>query len=368
MAANTFAVTIMSSAQSGMLHVTNGDGMASSGVGNPGGWARIVLEFRALGGVLENLTLRADDGIRGLYPEDPAMPCRIVVPRALLVPADAIELVDGQMRIASGTRLDSASQSFFEDYNSVTSWSGGGREDIVRFLSEMQSLPQLCRESLIKTFGLASWFTHFTDIDILEQFLRSRRISIDGIQYIMPIMELLNHDGGGNKIDIDQESISFGGQFAGPPTIRYRVGDTFQIFKAYNFVSLERYTFSLPFEVFDKRLGRLIRVAADTSSRNRVNPDVPTPVLRRTPEADELSFALLGDRADPRNGPRSFWQHIAPQLNVSKTQFFEGLLHYNRQAFLNLLQTVECDCSPAASTIRKLCRLQIEGLNMVSFQ
>jgi hypothetical protein len=348
--------------------VINSDQMAGSGAGNPEGWARIVSAFRALGGVLENLTLRADNGVRGLYPETPGMPCQIVVPRSLLVPADAIELVDGQMRIASGASLSNASRSFFEDYNSVTSWSGGGREGVVAFLSQMQSLPTLCRDTLINRFGLGDWFKSFSDVDILQHFLRSRRIYIDGNHYIMPIMELLNHDTAGGKIDINEECIAYGGQFAGAPSIRYRVGDTFQIFKAYNFVSVERYTFSLPFEVFDKRLGRLIRVAADTSRREHGKLDTPIPLLRRTPDAYELSFALLGDRTDPRNGPRSFWQHVGQQLDVSKMQFFEGLLHYNRQAFLDLLQTVEDDSSPAASTIRKLCRLQIEGLNMVSFQ
>lgn len=328
----------------------------------------LLSRFRALGGVFDNLVSREENGQRGLFPIDPTQECRIHVPRILLVPADDVRLVDGRLTVAPDSSIAPEARAFFEAYHDVTSWSAGGRASVEQSLRELQQLPSPTRRMLAEEFGLAGWFEPITEQAVLLNFIRSRRIALDGGTYLAPVLELSNHDPQGPKITTNDAGLSLGGTFARQFAWRYRTADSFQMFRAYQFASPERFTFSLPFDVFDKRLQKNIRITIDTATREPRDAPAPVPVVRQSERAIDITFVLLGDKVDPRNGRRSFRQDVWPQLGVNELEFFEGLLFYNRQRFLQLLATLEDDTSPAAPLVRKVCRLQLEGLNMVSYQ
>jgi hypothetical protein len=331
-------------------------------------WERTVQLFQAAGGILENVALRAKDGERGLFAANADYESRIYLPRNLLIPTEDVIVHNGMISLKEETKVDPIARAFFEEYNQTTSWGGGGKEQIHSFFLHLQSLPKPCIDLLSKTFGMATSFSPLTEEFILSQFLRSRRIGIDGIQYLMPILELCNHNGSGGSVSISKEAVSISGKFENEITWKYRMSDTFQMFRSYSYVSTERFAFSLPFEVTDKRLNKLIRVGSNTSNRNRKETNFLVPEISVAERTAEISFVQLGDRLDPRNGPRIFLSHIAPKLEVNAVEFFEGLLHYNRQSFLDLLETAESEDSYICREIRKVARLQLEGLNMVSFQ
>lgn len=331
-------------------------------------WQAMIAEFEALGGVFENITCRMDGGNRGLFPTDPTKHCRLHVPASLLIPEADVRLVDGNLTVATDSAAAPEARAFFENYHRVTSWSDGGRAAVEKTLLDLQQLPSACKRLLDEGFGLGRLFRPVTPEIVLQHFLRARRIALDGETYLAPLLELSNHDPLGPKIDSGANGISLSGVFAQQVAWRYRTADSFQMFRSYQFASVERFTFSLPFDVLDKRLKKNIRISIDTSTRERREAPVPIPVVTPSDAAVDLSFVVLGDRADPRNGQRSFTHDLLPQLGVNGLEFFEGLLFYNRQRFLQLLATVEEDTSPAAPLIRKVCRLQLEGLNAVSFQ
>ncbi len=333
-------------------------------------WLGMLAAFRAQGGVFDNLIAREESGQRGLYPIDPTQDCRLHVPKPLLVPADDVRLVDGKLKVAPESTVAPEAKEFFEAYHEVTSWADGGSASVEKSLRELHQLPSPTKRMLSEDFGLAGWFAPITEQAVLLNFIRARRVALDGETYLAPVLELSNHDPQGPKIASDDTGLTLGGTFNRQFAWRYRTADTFQMFRAYRFASPERFTFSLPFDVFDKRLQKNIRIAIDTATREpRDAPaPVPVPVVKQSEHAIDITFVLLGDKTDPRNGRRSFRQDLWPQLGVNEMEFFEGLLFYNRQRFLQLLATLEDDASPAAPLVRKVCRLQLEGLNMVSYQ
>lgn len=331
-------------------------------------WDLIKRRFKAAGGILENVVLQSSEFGRGLFAVDPNQESRLVLPKNLLIPVDDITLRDGALSLKETSLVDSAARDFFEEYNSITSWGGGGKEQIRSFSVQMQMLPTASKDLLSKTFGFSEWFEPITDEFLLDRFMRSRRIGIDGKQYLMPMLELCNHNASGGPISITEGDVIISGKFTGEITWKYRTADTLQIFRGYGFASLERFSFSIPFEVTDQRTDRIIRIGSNTSARvsNEANRLIPEVTVEEA--TADVSFFQLGDRLDPRNGPRMFLSEIAPKLEIKTIEFFEGLLHYNRQALLDFLATVESDASPLIADLRKVVRLQLESLNMVSFQ
>ena len=331
-------------------------------------WQGLLARFRALGGVFDNLVVGEQDGQRGLFPVDPTQQCCLHVPRALLVPAGDVRVAGGKLKVAANSAIAGQAREFFEAYHEVTSWSNGGRASVEKSLLELQRLPSPARRMLSEDFGLAGWFAPVTDQAVLLSFIRARRMALDGETYLAPLLELSNHDPQGPKITSDDTGLTLGGTFGRQFAWQYRTADTFQMFSAYQFASSERFAFSLPFDVFDKRLEKNIRIANDTATRELRDGPAPVPVVKQSERAIDVTFLLLGDKVDPRNGRRTFMRDVCPQLGVNEMEFFEGLLFYNRQRLLQLLAILEDDASPAAPLVRKVCRLQLEGLNMVSYQ
>jgi hypothetical protein len=331
-------------------------------------WDALIARFRALGGVFDNITLRETEHGRGLFPIDPRRACALHVPNALLVPADDVEVRDGRLTLAAASPVDATARGFFEAYHRVTSWADGGRASTEAFFAGLDRLPPACKALMAKDLALEHWFETIDDAMLLRHFVNARRLTTGGRVCLAPVLELSNHDPKGPKMVSTAAALTLTGRFEREVAWRYRTADSFQMFRAYRFPSVERFGFSLPFEVFDKRLGLKIRVGADTTRRDAKPAPAPLPLVTRTANTVEVSFLLLGDRADPRNPLMAFKETLGPHLGAGTLEFFEGLLFYNRQKFFELMASVETDDAPMSATLRKVCRIQLETLSMNSFQ
>lgn len=331
-------------------------------------WNEIVARFRSLGGVFDNAIVKSENGYRGVYSIDPGRDSRISVPASLLVNADDIRIENGELDLAPDAVITDEAREFFRDYHRATSWSGA-RSSIESVFDDFQNLPAACKAMLTKDFGLGKWFAPLTDETVLDYFLGARRIRFGERSVLMPVLELTNHDCRGPSISIDSSAISVGGRFKSEIMWRYRFADAYQMFRAYRFASVERFAYSLPFEVFDKRLGLQIRVGWDLNKNGRgPKANVIEPMVTRTDKAVDVTFLLLADRVNPLMPVKAFRDSLGKVLGKSGPDFFEKLLFYNRQKFFDLMATIENSNEPAAQLIRKVCRLQLEALSMVSFQ
>jgi hypothetical protein len=221
---------------------------------------------------------------------------------------------------------------------------------------------------LATEFDLGQWFEPITHEMVMRYFVKARLFRNEGGQALAPMLELTNHDPRGPKLEAGGEGLTLRGRFPRQVAWRYRTADTYQMFRTYRFASEERLAFSLPFDVTDKRLGLDIHVSVDVDKRQSATVPVPEPVVTRKDRRIDLSFIVLADRANARVPLASFKAALGAYLGKGTLEFFEGLLFYNRQKFFALMATVETATGPAAETIRRVCRLQLEALSMVSFQ
>ena len=90
-----------------------------------GAWNEMLDEFRALGGVAENI--RLDHGAlgRGLFPIDPAKPIEISIPDNLLVSSAHVVIENETFRISPASPIGARGRAFMEQYERDFSWGTG---------------------------------------------------------------------------------------------------------------------------------------------------------------------------------------------------------------------------------------------------
>jgi hypothetical protein len=136
----------------------------------------MIVEFRALGGVADNIEQRRGSLGRGLFPIDPTKPIRIAVPKNLLINVQDIVCENGLLRIKKGAKVGERERIFFESYQNEFSWGGEGKSDCEEFLERVDALPESVREILAKEFDLALLgISNKSDDRTLVRFLHSRK-------------------------------------------------------------------------------------------------------------------------------------------------------------------------------------------------
>jgi len=159
------------------------------------GWLELIEEFRALGGVAENICLGNGERGRGLFPCDPSRPVRLRVPGNLLLPIEDVEFVNNRFCVAASSKMGVAERKWVEHYANEYTWGAGGRAETETFLAEILVLPDHIRETLIKSFGMTFCRSNHSPASVQERFLDSRIITYGGRRVVMPLVELVNHDG-----------------------------------------------------------------------------------------------------------------------------------------------------------------------------
>src|ERR1051326_4757872 len=120
-------------------------------------WNELLDEFRALGGIAENIRLGQGPFGRGLFPIDPAKPINIRIPDTLLVSENDVSVENNVFRVKPDTPIGTRERAFLERYEEDFSW-GPGHQETENFLEGMRELPDPLKEVLTKTFGLGRFF------------------------------------------------------------------------------------------------------------------------------------------------------------------------------------------------------------------
>src|SRR5689334_376451 len=97
-------------------------------------WNDMLNEFRALGGVADNVRLGEGAFGRGLFPIDPEKPVKISIPEDLLVVLEDVYIENGTFRVNSRSAVSSRGRAFLEEYERAFAW-GVARGEVVRLLS-----------------------------------------------------------------------------------------------------------------------------------------------------------------------------------------------------------------------------------------
>jgi len=93
-------------------------------------WLAFLDEFRHFGGRAKNVIQREGPLGFGLFPIDPRLPVEVVLPKPLLVPADNVELRDGDAVIRDDSAFPDGYADWFHRSQAHYSWGAEGRVSV----------------------------------------------------------------------------------------------------------------------------------------------------------------------------------------------------------------------------------------------
>ena len=320
-------------------------------------WEELTEEFRALGGVADNIRLGEGASGRGLFPIDPGRPFRLRVPENLLVSTADIMFESGVLRVGPGANAGARECKFVEDYYAHLAWGAGGRAEIERIFEQAQALPPELRPKLASEYHCGSWFDEPTPGLIETQFIESREFGYKGRDVLMPFVDLANH--GDAFAYVSDGGIAIKGTAGGEITVRYAETDTYGLFRSWGFSAESTIALSVELEG-TVETSRLYIERQTSAAKAGSQPWVP--VLTRGDGAIKLSFLMLGSQKTPRLC-RGIFRRVLRDAGFNDVdEAFDKVRRANLQHFLKLLADLETLEGAMVQSLRRMARCQLQAL------
>ena len=326
-------------------------------------WEKTLDKFRKFGGIADNVILSEGVYGRGLFPKDPKLPVRIVVPDQLLIPIEWLKLDDSNEPILSDEcDWDLDKKNFYLNYLRDYAFTKELRREITTQQSEFYALPESVK-SMLKGFGFREAFFQKPDaLSCLEAFKRSRRILTGDRQVLMPIIELINHDEKSDKTFSLNHGISVSGQFKGEILLHYGMeGDAISMYETYGFSTIKHYAFSGALSV---NLGsKIIRIARYINLYDKINK---TNIPKVMVQGNEINLSCLvvgsmNDKTSPKKIFLKLMTNIGMPVRVAD-ELFDGIVNMNRQFFTSLLTQLEPLEGSVVTGLRTMAQNQLIAL------
>jgi hypothetical protein len=256
-----------------------------------------------------------------------------------------------------------AERKWVEHYANEYSWGAGGRAETETFLAEILALPDDIRELLSKSFWMTFCRSNHSPALVHERFLDSRVITYEKGRVVMPMVELVNHDGrfaGYARAD----GVAVRGKFDTEVLVNYGGHDPYDTFLSWGFVSDATMAMSLPLEV-DTSFGkiRVQRRLDDSRALEISGQKIRLPVASADKNGIDLSFLLLGAKGYPRLPKGIFHRVLRDARRQATDEPFELIRFVNHQHFVDLLKKLEALEGAMVRTLRTMCRLQLDALS-----
>lgn len=322
----------------------------------------ILQQFRALGGIADNLVVRDGARGRGLFAADPARSVQLHVPTRVLVSPRWLTLDASQnIAIARPHRSSLAPQvaTFFEQYQRMFGWGQGGLQAISQHQRQLQALPPRLQNYLNILGGAEELQQAPTPAYCLQKYCANRQIRIQSASWLMPIAEMINHDVNGLPYVLDQ-GVRVSGVVADEVlTCYHRHLDAFHFFINYHFVAPADTVLSCEVTVqvpgagtfHIARMDHLVDAAGD----------VRTPQLTQKGTITQVSFVEIANRKKPSQPRQTFTRLLATrQVPISVANaLFDGLEEHNRQVLTGLVHACQAAPSAMASSLEQIAAHQL---------
>lgn len=311
-------------------------------------------EFRALGGIADNIRLGIGPLGRGLFAADPSRPVLVRVPDNLLVESTNIAFPNGKPQVTPGAKIGARERAWLNRYLAEFSWDGGGRAEIERMFEMAQMLPTDLRHRLTAEFRCGTWFQDVSDDMIERHFLRARGIAYKGDVVIQPILELANH-GAAAGFDMSN-GLALAGRFADEVLVEYSDMDAFGIFQAWGFA------FASPVALSIALKGTIQSTPLVIGRRRFVVDPLRggwVPLLAHENGQQILSFLLVGHERYPRLAKGTFYRLMQDAGYSGAEECFSQIQQTNRAHFLALQDAVRGFHVPIAQTLQAMAEYQL---------
>ncbi len=325
-------------------------------------WAKMLADFRQLGGIADNIEQRRGIYGNGLFPIDPDKPVRIVVPDTLLVNADDLVLDGDHLVVSSGAAVSAEVRDFINRYQRHYSWGADGRKYVDSFETALKELPAAALQRLRKNRVLNLSVRQKGDWnDVLRRrFLQSRCIHYHERRVLMPIIELINHSPRSPGYLIGT-GIQFRGKFSDEITVNYsRTSDSLMRFFGYGFSCAEPVAFSLPMSL---KIGgdKMLHIGYDTN-RVAAGGKIPVPDVKAEGAHLRISHLRIGMEHTPRMPRTLLRKALTDWPDVDADEVFDRVRSFNLLAMTELLELADGLDSDIGRDFRTAVRYQLRGI------
>lgn len=321
-------------------------------------WDEMLAEFRALGGVADNVCSKTGPHGRGIFPLDPSQPILMHNPENLLFGVGDVAFDNGALRIKNGAKVGAPEKAFFETYESEFSWGAGGRDDAAGFVGLMDQLPGNVRDLLAREFGFQAFYRGSEAERIEARYLKSRMLRSKGRPVLMPVIELVNHGTKGAPFEY-KDGIQVKGTFSEEVLAQYSIADPLGVLAVWGFASQEPVGFSQSMKI---PLGsRHLIVRRNFHDKAKLG-QIRAPSMKIEEKAVTLSSLMLGNSRYPRLPKGVFFRLMKDLGQENADELFDRIQHFNRIKLLKLMAALEGD-SPGLPLLRQVCRYQMEAIS-----
>lgn len=324
-------------------------------------WQDVLKEFRALGGIAENVTLRPHGHWGpGLFSANPDKPFVVDIPASLLFRVENVEFVDGAIRIKNSAPVASAERDFFARYQKVLSWGEVGESGATLFIEMLDAVPLKLHETLVADFAMQEFFEGTRAERIQGYFLRSRAVMWNGTSVIVPFIELARRCENATVLGSHEPGhLRIEGEVPGEIFVAFGRQDPLGIFRKFGLPAARLHAFSLPVRTkvgtADLTIGR--NPAAKEERAGFVIPQMKS-------ESGELflSHLMLGNSTFPRASRGIFYTLMREAGVTGSDEAFDRVLQFNKGAFLRLLEMLEPLRGEIITRLRRMAHFQLGAL------
>ena len=328
-------------------------------------WEDMLIRFRALGGVADNVLLGEGDYGRGLFAKDTSLPIKMSVPKKLLVPTDWLQLDQQEDLILSDDcDWDVDTKSFYLDYQRDYGLAGSLMQELMQQQSELFNLPDSVK-GMLTAYGVnKNLFEKPSKRVCLEFYKSSRRIVFKDKLVLMPMVELVNHDEYSKKTFDRVPSLGISGKFKGEVLVHYGMaGDAALMFEGYGFSTSKPYTFSGSLAI---NLGaKVIKISRFVTLHNTIGK-TNVPKLKVEGNEIHLSCLVLGstnDKSSPKKVFTKLMHGVGMPANIA-SNVFDGIVEQNKSFFLHLLEELKPLEGAVVQNMRAMARNQLLPLGV----
>ncbi len=322
----------------------------------------ILSQFRTLGGVAENFTMRHGTHGKGLFSVNPRLPIQLHVPTPLLIDPHWIELDrTDNIRIAPKYQslLSAKAIVFFEEYHAFFGWGNGGFDSVKQHQQDWQALPPKLK-NFLHILGAADELSQVpTAKYCLQKYCIARQIGFKSGSRLMPVAELINHAPDGLPFVL-ADGVKVTGMAKDEVLTRYHSHlDAFHFFVNYHFVTPANSALSCEVTVEVPSMGSLKIARMDHLAD--VHGSVRTPKISKTGTHTNLSFVEIANLKDPSQ-PRATFANLIKTQDVPLSMahaLFDGIIEHNQQVLNELIQVCHRHPSAMASKLEKVASFQL---------
>ena len=333
-----------------------------------GNATELLRQFRALGGVAENVCIRQGPHGYGVFAVIANRPVRLMVPSHLLISPQSLAFTPmGNLEVKNGSGLSADLAAFHAQYQRSFGWGAGGFERVKHYRQQLCALPSAVKNFLLILGCSNDLLSQLpTPAQAFKEHCVSRQIGVFGTSKLMPVMELINYASDGAPYLVMPDGVSLSGAFENEVLARYRQSmDAFHFFFNYRFAAPGRSTLSCEVSVDIPQFKplRITRLDGLFDVKNGAR----WPQVSASKDEIHLSFVELVNLDAPTLPRQVFIDLLSAQgLAISRAeQLFDGLLNHNRQIFQDFLQACENTEGHVVESLKAVAGYQLSNLSLV---